>query len=133
MITAQEMREFAGYLRNVTDAQVQGVFDKEHGAGREEYAELARMEALRRGFILDEQTETEERENTYREVYVPVAIRFHRDGTREAEVDFEGAPWPHVDKGGNVWVDSTEDWETDEDLEVQAISMLANFLEGFGK
>lgn len=51
-ITAKDIREFAAYLKNCTDAQVQGVYDKESAAGRDEYAELAVMEALLRGITL---------------------------------------------------------------------------------
>jgi hypothetical protein len=53
-ITAEEMRDFRGYLRNCTDRQVRGVYDKEREAGRMEYAELALAEAERRGILLDE-------------------------------------------------------------------------------
>lgn len=52
-LTAKDIREFSGYLRQCTDAQVQGVCDKEHGAGREAYAELAINEAARRGIYLE--------------------------------------------------------------------------------
>ena len=45
---ADDMREFRAYLRICTNAQVQGVYDKEHAAGREDYAELAVVEAERR-------------------------------------------------------------------------------------
>jgi hypothetical protein len=44
--------EFRGFLRNATDRQVQGIYDKEKGAGRDEYAELAIAEAERRGIEL---------------------------------------------------------------------------------
>jgi len=40
-ITAQDIKEFNAYLRNCTDAQVQGVYEKERTAGRDVYAELA--------------------------------------------------------------------------------------------
>jgi hypothetical protein len=50
-ITAQDIREFAGYLRNCTDAQVRGVWEKETKAGRDEYAALAEIEADRRGLF----------------------------------------------------------------------------------
>lgn len=53
-MNAKDMREFNGYLKNCTDRQVQGVYDKEKTAGRDDYAELARMEAERRGIQLDE-------------------------------------------------------------------------------
>jgi hypothetical protein len=53
-ISANDIREFCGYLRNCTDAQVRGVYDKEKKAGREEYVALAELEAVRRGlFFLD--------------------------------------------------------------------------------
>ena len=49
---AKDMREFRAYLRNCSDAQVQGVYDKEASAGRFDYAELAVAEAERRGIEL---------------------------------------------------------------------------------
>ena len=49
-LTAQDIREFRGYLRTCTDAQVQGVYDKEANAGRLAYAELAIAEAEKRGW-----------------------------------------------------------------------------------
>lgn len=53
-ITADDIREFCGYLRGCTDAQVRGVYEKEKAAGRDEYVALAEMEAERRGlFFLD--------------------------------------------------------------------------------
>lgn len=45
--------EFRLYLRQCTDRQVQGVYDKESAAGREDYAELAENEAERRGITLE--------------------------------------------------------------------------------
>jgi hypothetical protein len=53
-MTAQDMREFRGYLKNCTNAQVQGVYEKEREAGRDDYAELAIAEAEARGIVLDE-------------------------------------------------------------------------------
>jgi len=54
MITADDIREFSSYLRQCTDAQVRGVYDKEKKAGRDEYVALAEVEAERRGlFFLD--------------------------------------------------------------------------------
>jgi hypothetical protein len=54
MISADDIREFCGYLRNCTDAQVRGVYEKEKAAWREEYVALAEAEATRRGlFFLD--------------------------------------------------------------------------------
>jgi hypothetical protein len=47
------MREFRGYLKQCTDKQVQGVYDKENEADRDNYAELAIAEAERRGIMLD--------------------------------------------------------------------------------
>jgi hypothetical protein len=52
-ISAQDIREFQQYLDNCTDTQVLGVFRKETDAGREEYAELAHLEAIRRGIAND--------------------------------------------------------------------------------
>jgi hypothetical protein len=53
-MTAQDMREFRGYLKHCTNAQVQGVYEKERDAGRDDYAELAIAEAERRGIVLDD-------------------------------------------------------------------------------
>jgi hypothetical protein len=53
-ISARDIREFRGFLRNATDSQVQGIYEKENRAGRDEYAELAVAEAERRGIALDE-------------------------------------------------------------------------------
>ena len=50
----QDIREFRGFLRQASDRQVQGIFDKEKAAGREEYADLAREEARARGIYLEE-------------------------------------------------------------------------------
>lgn len=52
-MTARDMREFAGYLRQCTDAQVRGVYEKERDAGREDYAVLAEIEAARRGIEVE--------------------------------------------------------------------------------
>ena len=52
MLSAQDIREFSAYLRNCTDRQVAGVYEKESEAGREAYAELAKLEADRRGIDL---------------------------------------------------------------------------------
>jgi hypothetical protein len=52
--TARDIWEFAGFLRNVTDRQLQGVYTKEKNAGRDEYTELAIDEAKRRGIDLEE-------------------------------------------------------------------------------
>lgn len=48
-MTAKDIREFQQYLNHCTDRQVQGVYEKEAGAGREDYAELAYLELIRRG------------------------------------------------------------------------------------
>jgi hypothetical protein len=52
-ISAQDLREFRGFLGNASDLQVQGIYEKEKRAGRDEYAELAVAEANRRGLSLD--------------------------------------------------------------------------------
>ena len=51
-MNAHDMRDFNQYLRQCTDAQVRGVYEKEKNAGRDDYAELALMEAQRRGLDL---------------------------------------------------------------------------------
>lgn len=51
-ISARDIREFRGFLKNATDRQVQGIYEKEQRAGRDEYAELAIAEAERRGIEL---------------------------------------------------------------------------------
>lgn len=48
MLSARDIREFRGFLRQATDRQVQGIYDKERRAGRDDYAELAVAEADRR-------------------------------------------------------------------------------------
>lgn len=45
MISAKDIREFTAYLRNCTDQQVRGVYEKEKKAGRDEYVALAEAEA----------------------------------------------------------------------------------------
>ena len=42
---------FQRYLAQCTDQQVQGVWEKERGAGRSDYAALARAELLKRGLL----------------------------------------------------------------------------------
>lgn len=54
MPSARDIREFRGFLRNATDRQVQGIYDKEKSAGRDDYAELAVAEAERRGIYLEQ-------------------------------------------------------------------------------
>jgi hypothetical protein len=51
-LNAHEIEEFCGYLRNCSDRQVQGVYDKEKAAFRQAYAQLAILEAQRRGLEL---------------------------------------------------------------------------------
>ncbi len=41
MIGAKDIREFCIYLKDCTDSQVSGVYEKEKKAGRSCYAELA--------------------------------------------------------------------------------------------
>ena len=53
MLSARDIREFRGFLRQATDRQVQGIYDKEKRAGRDDYAELAVAEAESRGIELD--------------------------------------------------------------------------------
>lgn len=53
-MNAKEIREFTAYLRQCTDAQMQNVYRKECNAGRDEYAELARLEAENRGIFLED-------------------------------------------------------------------------------
>jgi hypothetical protein len=55
-LTADDIRDFCGYLRNCTDAQVRGVYEKETNAGRDAYAALAQAEADRRGLWFDQKT-----------------------------------------------------------------------------
>lgn len=52
-VPSQAIREFRGFLRNASDSQVQGIYEKERRAGRDDYAELASAEAERRGISLD--------------------------------------------------------------------------------
>jgi hypothetical protein len=48
-MTKRDRQEFVGYLRNCTDWQVAGVWQKERKAKRWAYARLAEAEALKRG------------------------------------------------------------------------------------
>ena len=43
-VSAEDIADFRGYLRCLTDRQVLGVLEKERDAGREVYAELAHAE-----------------------------------------------------------------------------------------
>ena len=47
-MTKQDREEFIAYLRACTDAQVQGVLEKERAAGRMYYVRLAQDELNRR-------------------------------------------------------------------------------------
>jgi hypothetical protein len=51
-LTAEEIAAFNDYLYYCTDAQVQGVYDKESAAGRQAYVALVEAEALRRQMLL---------------------------------------------------------------------------------
>lgn len=51
-MTEQDCQEFLAYLRNCTDSQVRGVYEKELAAGRVDYAQLAKSEAQQRGVEL---------------------------------------------------------------------------------
>lgn len=51
-MTAEEQRQFEMYLQNCSDAQLQGVFEKERAAGRQEEVKLVRQEARARGICL---------------------------------------------------------------------------------
>jgi hypothetical protein len=49
-----EIREFRQYLKQCTDAQVRGVYEKENAACRFDYAELAIAEAEHRGLCVED-------------------------------------------------------------------------------
>lgn len=53
LLTKTDHYEFSLYLRNCTDNQVRGVWEKEKQANRENYAALAEFEAARRGIVLE--------------------------------------------------------------------------------
>lgn len=48
-MTRKDKIEFRLYLRQCTDQQVRGVYEKERSAGRRAYADLAADEAEQRG------------------------------------------------------------------------------------
>jgi hypothetical protein len=48
-----ERKDFRLYLRQCSDAQVVGVYEKERAAAREDEVDLAEQEAERRGITLD--------------------------------------------------------------------------------
>lgn len=52
-MSKRDRDDFTAYVRHCTNAQVQGVYDKEHAAGRVQYARLAIEEATRRDMFLD--------------------------------------------------------------------------------
>lgn len=49
IVSNKDKAEFAAYLRQCTDRQVIGVWQKEHDARRRQYEALAYNEAARRG------------------------------------------------------------------------------------
>lgn len=49
----KDRTEFKAYLRDCTDQQVRGVYEKEDRANRPDYAALAREEAAKRGIDLN--------------------------------------------------------------------------------
>lgn len=53
-MTKRDRLEFTLYVKTCTDAQVRGVYEKESAAGRKAYAQLALLEAARRGIEIDE-------------------------------------------------------------------------------
>lgn len=54
-LTYEEIADFSGYLKNCTDAQVRGVYEKERARGESgaPYAMLAKLEARTRGIGLE--------------------------------------------------------------------------------
>lgn len=50
-MTSDEMRDFAQYLRQCTDAQVWGVYQKELNANRLDYVALAEIEMRNRAMF----------------------------------------------------------------------------------
>lgn len=52
-ISKEDREDFAAYLRNSTNGQLQGVYDKEKAANRHVYANLAVAEAQRRNITLN--------------------------------------------------------------------------------
>lgn len=51
-MNADDIRDFNGFLRNCTDAQIRGVYEKEKAADRDDYVALVEAEAARRGIDL---------------------------------------------------------------------------------
>lgn len=52
-MTKREEAEFRQYLRQCTDRQVRGVYEKERDAGRTDYMRLAEIEAAARKIDLN--------------------------------------------------------------------------------
>lgn len=52
-ISAKDIREYMAYLKICTDRQVQGCYEKEKAAGREDYAALCEIEADNREIHLE--------------------------------------------------------------------------------
>lgn len=52
-MTADDIREFNAFLKNSTDAQVRGIYEKEKAAGRDDYVALVEAEADKRGLYLE--------------------------------------------------------------------------------
>lgn len=52
VMTKRDRDEFTQYLRQCTDNQVRGVYEKEQAANRTDYAMLAEIEAAKRGIEL---------------------------------------------------------------------------------
>lgn len=52
-ISKEDRKDFARFLRDSTNSQLQGVYEKERTANRDEYADLAVAEAERRGITLN--------------------------------------------------------------------------------
>jgi len=51
-ISDSDLRDFTTYLKNCTDSQVKGVYDKERAARRDMYVILVEQEAARRNIEL---------------------------------------------------------------------------------
>lgn len=47
----KDKREFIAYLRQCTDSQVQGCYEKEKAAKRQKYANLCRLELAKRNML----------------------------------------------------------------------------------
>lgn len=49
--SADDLKDFEGFCRNASDAQVPNIYEKEKSAGRDEYAEVAHKEMVKRGLV----------------------------------------------------------------------------------